>query len=197
MSLAGYFSTMARNNAWSNYRLLAACALLTQAEFEARRTSFFPSLKQTLNHILTVDWYYLDALEGAGRGLAVFDDETPCASVAELRAAQAESDRRLIRFCDASTDDQLAGEIVLVRPGDLRLAERVDRTLAHLFVHETHHRGQAHAMLAGTSVVPPQLDEFLLASDASLRAADLGELGFDEGDIWPPERLGCNVPFRP
>src|SRR5262249_30757724 len=95
MSLASYFRTMARNNAWSNRRLLQACARLSQAEFEAPRTSFFPSLKLTLNHILTVDWYYLDALEARGRGLAVFDDETPCTTTLELRAAQTESDRRL------------------------------------------------------------------------------------------------------
>ncbi|TMA85157.1 MAG: damage-inducible protein DinB, partial [Deltaproteobacteria bacterium] len=69
--------------------------------------------------------------------------------------------------------------------GDLRLGERVDRALAHLFVHQIHHRGQAHAMLAGTSVPPPQLDEFLLASDAPVRAADLEGLGFSEADIWP------------
>jgi uncharacterized damage-inducible protein DinB len=185
MSLVAYFRTMARNNAWSNHRLLGACARLTQAELEARRTSFFPSLKLTLNHILTVDWYYLDALEARGRGLAVFDEETPCATVAELRAAQTESDRRLLRFCEALSEDHLAREIVLVRPGDLRLGERVDRALAHLFVHQIHHRGQAHAMLAGTSVPPPQLDDFLLASDAPVRAADLEGLGFSEADIWP------------
>jgi uncharacterized damage-inducible protein DinB len=170
MPLVDYFRTMARNNAWSNHRLLGACARLSQAEFEASRTSFFPSLKLTLNHILTVDWY---------------DDETPCATIVELRAAQTESDRRLLGFCEALDEDGLVRDVILVRPGDVQLAERVDRTLAHLFVHQIHHRGQAHAMLAGTSVPPPQLDEFLLASDAPLRSADLAGLGFSEANIWP------------
>jgi uncharacterized damage-inducible protein DinB len=39
-------------------------------------------------------------------------------------------------------------------------------------VHQIHHRGQAHAMLAGTSVAPPQLDEFFLDYDASRREND-------------------------
>ena len=52
--------------------------------------------------------------------------------------------------------------------------------LAHLFMHQTHHRGQAHAMLSGTAVKPPQLDEFLLASDASLRVPDLAALKWTE-----------------
>ena len=88
---------MAGNNAWSNHRLLSACAELSQEEFEATRVSFFPSLKETLNHILQVDWFYLDGLEEAGRGLSVFDDQLPCRTVAELLVAQSESDGRLVR----------------------------------------------------------------------------------------------------
>lgn len=62
--LAHHFATMAYNNAWANHRLLTACGKLSHADFVAPRTSFFPSLKATLNHIVTVDWYYVDA--GAG-----------------------------------------------------------------------------------------------------------------------------------
>ncbi len=62
-SLPHHLATMAYNNAWANHRLLTACGQLPQEEFVAPRTSFFPSLWGTLNHILTVDWYYVDALE--------------------------------------------------------------------------------------------------------------------------------------
>ena len=54
----------AYNNAWANHRLLGACAELTQGEFEAERTGFFPSLQATLNHIYVIDLFYVDALEG-------------------------------------------------------------------------------------------------------------------------------------
>ena len=60
--LSRHFLSMAYNNAWSNHRLLKACALLSQPDFVAHRTSFFPSIKATLNHNLTVDWFYIDAL---------------------------------------------------------------------------------------------------------------------------------------
>jgi uncharacterized damage-inducible protein DinB len=62
--------------------------------------------------------------------------------------------------------------------------ERLDRLLAHLFQHQVHHRGQAHAMLSGTSITPPQLDEFFAVEEAPLRARDFAELGFDEQRIW-------------
>jgi hypothetical protein len=63
--------------------------------------------------------------------------------------------------------------------------EPLVRVLAHLFQHQIHHRGQAHAMLAGTPVKPPQLDEFFLTEEAPLRAEELAALGLHEPDIWP------------
>ena len=64
------------------------------------------------------------------------------------------------------------------------MRDRVRRILAHLFEHQIHHRGQAHAMLADTRVKPPQLDEFFCTGEADLRARDFAELGFTEDRIW-------------
>jgi uncharacterized damage-inducible protein DinB len=55
--------------------------------------------------------------------------------------------------------------------------------LGHLFQHQTHHRGQVHAMLAGTSVKPPQLDEFIVADDGRFRGDELAALGWSEEDL--------------
>ncbi len=68
ITLERHLAAWAYQNAWANHRLLAACAKLSPEEFAARRTSFFPSLKATLNHILTVDWLYVEALERAFAG---------------------------------------------------------------------------------------------------------------------------------
>jgi uncharacterized damage-inducible protein DinB len=74
--------------------------------------------------------------------------------------------------------------VVLVPRKAGTVHERVRRLLAHLFEHQIHHRGQAHAMLAGTRVKPPQLDEFFCTEEAHLRAQDFAELGFTEERIW-------------
>ena len=178
MSLVGHFRAMARNNAWSNHRLHAACARLSDEGYRARRTSFFPSLHLTLNHILQVDWYFLGGLEGGGRGLELSElGDEPCGTLAEVTAAQREADRRLIAYCDGiEGEGGLGATVVLLRPGGGRFEERAADVLAHLFVHQIHHRGQAHAMLSGTDVAPPQLDEFFLRQDAPLRADELQEL---------------------
>ena len=177
MKAANLYKSMARNNAWSNHRLLRACAELSQEEFEAKRVSFFPSLQLTLNHILIVDWYYLDGLEQGGRGLEVCENEVPFTTLTALATAQADADRRLVRYCDGLTDEALEQLVTLDRGAQGLTHEAVHAVLSHLFVHQIHHRGQVHAMLAGTAVKPPQLDEFFLAWDAPLREQELKALG--------------------
>ena len=177
------FRAMAYNNAWANHRLLSACAALSQSEFEAKRTGFFPSVKATLNHILIVDWFYVDALEGGNLGPAAWANPQPCATAAELKDAQAAVDRRLIRFCEALRESDL-DRIIRVNRSTHIQEERADRLLLHLFQHQVHHRGQAHAMLSGTSVAPPQLDEFFSIGEAPLRAAEFAALGWTEGTVW-------------
>ena len=177
------YRAMAYNNGWANHRLLAACAPLSDAEFAAPRVGFFPSLKATLNHILTVDWFYVDAMEGGALGHDAFIDEEPCASVAALAAAQAKVDRRLIAVTEGLGADGLS-RIVKIHRGDVIQRERMDRLLLHLFEHQIHHRGQAHAMLSSTAIAPPQLDEFFSEGEAPLRAGEFAKLGWTESMIW-------------
>lgn len=179
--LAGHFVAMARNNIWSNHRLLTACKALTPPEFAAPRTSFFPSLRATLNHILWVDTYYIDALERDPTVLERYHDPVPdFADATSLYDAQIASDRRLLGFCERQTEDSLAQGLVLPRPNRTPPASSVASILEHLFQHQTHHRGQAHAMLSSTGVKPPQLDEFFLAGEEHLRRDEQRLLGLPE-----------------
>src|SRR5690349_14533919 len=122
-SLVQSLRAMAYNNAWANHRLLTACAGLTQAEFEAPRTSFFPSIQATLNHILIIDRFYVDALEGGTLGPAAWADPIPCPTVAGLRSAQAAVDRRLIAWCEA-LDEAGPDRIIRVHRGTREQTER-------------------------------------------------------------------------
>ena len=177
------YRAMAYNNAWANHRLLTACARLTQKEFEATRTGFFPSIQATLNHILIIDWFYVDGLEGGWLGPKAWANQVPCATVAELAREQAKVDARLLAVCDALTDESLRGYVRINRDKRVQ-TERRDRVLLHLFQHQIHHRGQGHAMLSDTSVKPPQLDEFYSAGEAPLRAGEFAALGWTEETVW-------------
>ena len=150
---------------------------------------FFPSIQATLNHILIIDWFYVDALEGGTLGPAAWSNRIPCKTVADLWPAQAAVDRRLIVWCEALSEDGI-NQVIHVHRGTRVQTERADRLLLHLFQHQIHHRGQAHAMLSSTPVPPPQLDEFFSVAEAPLRAAEFGELGWTEATIWGAERPG-------
>jgi uncharacterized damage-inducible protein DinB len=177
------YRAFAHNNAWANHRLLTACAALPQADFEAKRTGFFPSLQRTLNHIHVVDLFYVDALEGGWLGPAAWKNQVPYPSLAALKQAQAAVDKRLVAVCDALTPEIL-DSVVRINRDTAAQTERRDRLLMHLFQHQIHHRGQAHAMLSETRVAPPQLDEFFPEGEASLRASEFAELGWTEETVW-------------
>ena len=159
--MASPYELLARNDAWASDRLLAACEGLTAQEWTAERTGFFPSIEATLRHLHAVELFYLDAIEEGGLGRSV-RDPAPYPDAAALRAEQAEAGRR---FIEASRTRDLSRIVDVVRE-DRMTRERVCDLVLHLAQHQIHHRGQVHAMLSGTSVAPPQLDEFLLAMDA-------------------------------
>ncbi len=96
---------------------------------------------------------------------------------------QSASDRRLIDWCER-LDAPGCNRIIEMDRGSHVQRDRAGHVLAHLFMHQTHHRGQVHAMLSGTPVKPPQLDEFLMPSDAKFRVADMAALGWDEAAVY-------------
>jgi len=184
MDLLQHHCIAARANRMANRRLHAAMARLTRDDFHAPRTGFFPSLAQTLNHILAVDVYYIDALEAVADMEARYRGFLPADTLSELAYRQRLSDERLIGACDRLDAEAVDPVVVMDRGQGRQQRDRASHVLAHLFMHQTHHRGQVHAMLSGTSVAPPQLDEFLLPSDAVYRIDDMRELGWDEREIY-------------
>ena len=151
---------MALNNAWANATLHNAVAGLPGDAFDAPRPGFFGSISATLNHILSVDLYYLDALEEGGLGRTVFD-APDIAALDDLSSRQADADTRLAMFCRRLTPGRLAAKVVTDRPSGPQ-PEETAALLLHLFQHQVHHRGQAHVMLSHAGVAPPQLDDFFL-----------------------------------
>jgi uncharacterized damage-inducible protein DinB len=183
MELLSYLRTQVRANHLANRRLYAAMAPLTQEELHAARTSFFPGLAKTLNHILAVDHYYLAALHEQPDMEAQWRTFRPRDTLAALQEAQTLADLRFITLLDGLRPEQLDDVLSLDR-GDRVLREPRGHVVAHLLNHQVHHRGQAHAMLAGTAVKPPQLDEFLMPSEAHLRHDDMAALGWTEASLF-------------
>ena len=171
------FFHQARNNAWSNHRLYGVCQKLTDGELASKRTPFSSSILETLNHILTNDWYYLDALVGGGRGRDCLANEMPFGTIDKLAASQRDADMRLMGVCEQLSDKDAIRAVELVREDASKTLETVADILSHLFVYQTHQRGQVHALLAATSQAPPPLDDYHLEYDTPFPRIDFSALG--------------------
>ncbi len=184
LSLARVLSIQAHANRLANRRLQAALSNLSTSELHARRTSFFPTIIGTLNHLLAVDRYYIAALHGEPDMEAQYRRFAPHDELAPYASAQDASDQKLIAFCDQLDDAGVNAEVAMDRGEGKVQRDLAGYVLAHLFMHQTHHRGQVHSMLSGTHVKPPQLDEFLMPSDAPFRVMEMSALGWTEREVY-------------
>ena len=148
----------ARYNEWANGRLYAAAGALSEEEWRADRSAFFGSVQATLNHILVADRIWMQRFTGVGPTYGRLN-EIVCEALPALREAREAEDRRIVEWVDGLPAEKLAGVIAyrtIVNPTEV--THPLAPALAHFFNHQTHHRGQAHALmtaLRGKEAVPP------------------------------------------
>ena len=174
----------AHANRMANLRLRGVLGALSDAEFQAPRTGFFPSLQATLDHIVAVDAYYVGVLHGDAGLAEAWQTRVPKRTLADWHSAQQAVDQRLIAWLLAADDAALDAPVHMPRGRGRVQIDAAAHMLQHLFSHQTHHRGQVHAMLSSTGVAPPQLDEFLMPSEPHLRRAEMAALGWDEAAVY-------------
>jgi uncharacterized damage-inducible protein DinB len=152
------FDMMAAYNAWANRRLYDSCANLTGEERRAGLGAFFGSLHGTLNHMLVADRIWMARFEGEEPPGDALDAEIYDKFVA-LRSAREAEDSRISAHVAGLTDAALAETISfrrVSRPEEVRQPRW--SALAHFFNHQTHHRGQCHAMLTRIAIEAPSFD---------------------------------------
>ena len=176
------YRQLARNAHLANLRLYRAVATLKPEEWDCARSGCFPSLRAAMNHIYTVDRFYIDALLGGSLGYAAFDSEEFFAEPEALAAAQTRLDLTLVAFTEGLKPQDLARAVNIHRVNRIQ-TDTVANTLLHLLTHDQNHRGQILCLLAGTSIKPPRLDDFFMADDSCFRRADLATAGWTEADI--------------
>jgi uncharacterized damage-inducible protein DinB len=152
-----YFHTFALYNRWANTRLYDACARLPDGEYRRDRKAFFGSIHNTLNHLLVGDRVWLGRFTGTDSGIKalneiLFDD------FAALRQAREAEDARIQAYVDACDAAKLASTLQFKSMDGTPSSMPLDQVLGHFFNHQTHHRGQVHAMLTQTAVPAPSLD---------------------------------------
>jgi uncharacterized damage-inducible protein DinB len=158
MRLANHYRMFADYNAWANSRVYAAAADLSPEQYRADGGAFFKSVHGTLNHLLVTDRIWMQRFTGEGDAPDRLD-AILFESLDELHAARAAEDRRIVAFAEQLDDARIAGTIKYRRVSSPEQFEQeLAPALAHWFNHQTHHRGQVHALLTGLAGKAPELD---------------------------------------
>ncbi len=161
-----HFRMFADYNEWANRRLYAAVAQLSESELRESRGAFFGSALATLNHILAADRIWMKRFTGEGDAPTALD-VTLHDDLASLATAREREDARIIAWL-AGLDPARLGATFTYTPlsSSNGITQRLGPTLAHVFNHQTHHRGQVHATLTALGRPSIVLDlAFFLWSD--------------------------------
>ncbi len=173
MSRTAHVALMAEYNAWMNGKLYEAVARLPAEEIVRERGAFFGSILGTLNHLAVADTIWLKRLaEHPARHAALEPlrgtpmpqrlDEPLSEDFSGLRAQRERMDAVIREWAAALTEADLATPLRYVNLRGQAFVYDTFALLMHFFNHQTHHRGQVHAMLTQAGGKPHDTDLFVM-----------------------------------
>jgi uncharacterized damage-inducible protein DinB len=161
MITVGYVRLMARYNSWQNDQLMPILLDMPEAELTKDRGAFFGSILGTANHLLCGDMLWLSRFdpsmgppfEAFARWPTLHDDARAWAS------DRHRVDGKIRTWADAVGELDLLGDMKCT-PADGGASYTLPTSLAvlQMFNHQTHHRGQIHAMLTAAGETAPVSD---------------------------------------
>ncbi len=160
-----YVQTMSRYNQWQNNSLYSAADGLSREERLKDQGSFFGSIQRTLCHLLWGDQIWMSRLSDTAPPTAtnIQASADMISDWQELLNARTAFDLEIIRWADNVTQDKLSGDLTWFSGAAQRdVSKPLAMLVTHMFNHQTHHRGQVHAMLTALNAKPDDTDLFLL-----------------------------------
>ncbi len=164
MITSDYLKVMARYNHWQNREICAAASRLSDPARREDRGAFFGSIHATLSHLYWADQIWMSRLElieaprVSARESANYIDDFE--HLYDLRYAL---DKKLIDFADGSEAGPVKGSLTWFSGSVGRESTApLSMLLVHMFNHQTHHRGQVHAMLTAAGESTSDTDLFLM-----------------------------------
>ena len=160
---------MAQYNRWQNRSIFASADTVSEAQRREDSGVFFGSLHTTLAHVLWADRVWMNRFastpatsmdDNQGRGAAYADWE-------KLKTDRAEFDDVIVDWAGKTTQAWLTADFTWSNVAGTRTSTQPAwRLVTHFFNHQTHHRGQVHALLTHFGVTPDDTDLFLMPPDA-------------------------------
>jgi uncharacterized damage-inducible protein DinB len=163
-----WLGASARYNRWMNDKLYGLAATLSDELRKRDLGAFFKSIHGTFNHLLLADRVWLarfkgvtvaDGFMGPG-GIRSLEQEL-YGDFDDLRRQRALTDDDLSAWISGLTHEQLAAPLVYLRRGQ-KQESPLWWAVAHLFNHQTHHRGQITTLFTQQGCDPGSTDLFAM-----------------------------------
>lgn len=163
----GYVQAMARYNRWQNKLVDEACDTLTTADLNADRGAFFGSIQATLSHLLWGDTMWMSRFDGWEQPPVTLGESPIWISEWDEYASRREAaDAAILDWAGRVTQADLDGALSWYSGAASRDMEMpFALCVMHFFNHQTHHRGQVHAMLTAAGASPGVTDLVFMPSD--------------------------------
>ena len=153
-----HLATMARYNLWATQRLFGHVDALSQDEYRREAGLFFKSVHGTLNHLLVTEQllWFRRFVHGESPAIALDHEAEP--DRGRLRERLLEGAAAWLPALDDWPEERFAGNLRYTRTTGETMSLPFAATLAHVFNHGTHHRGQITALITALGHTCPELD---------------------------------------
>lgn len=156
--MKSHFSTLARYNVWALRKLYEHVDALPDADYRRDAGLYFKSVHGTLNHLLVTEdalWFPRFA-EGVSPQVRLNEELEPDRE--RLRERLLDGARRWLPFIESVDDARWHGTLDYTTTKGVRQSLPFAATLAHVFNHGTHHRGQVTAAITAMGHPCPEID---------------------------------------
>ena len=155
---------MARYNGWQNGSILNAAGSLSDEERRADRGAFFGSIHGTLSHLLWGDTMWMSRFAGiAPPEGGISESPSHVGPWLELCMRRSLLDAAILDWAAGLRAADLEGDLTWWSGAAGRQVSKSRAILVtHFFNHQTHHRGQVHALLTAAGAGPDDTDLFLM-----------------------------------
>ena len=166
MSLA-VLSEMFDYNYWARDRQLQACAGLTEEQFLRPLGNSFPSLRDTLTHLLAVEWLWLERWRGRSPQTLLAPEEFP--TLAALSQRWETVEREMREYVAGLSEEALQCPVTCRSTRGQTWTFTLWLMMLHLLHHQSYHRGQVTTLLRQLGIQPLKVD-FLDAHEMGFRS---------------------------
>jgi uncharacterized damage-inducible protein DinB len=163
-----YVQTMARYNSWQNKQLMPLLQDMPHEDLTKDRGAFFGSLLATANHLLWGDTLWMSRFDPSVEPPTIETDENTRLhpTAAAWAADRFRMDGKIRFWADGLRELDLKQDLTWYSGIAKReLSASLEVCVMHFFNHQTHHRGQIHAMLTAAGQKAPVSDLVFMPED--------------------------------